>query len=95
MNVDDIVGNLAALMDVDIPLHAREQLAKELEQRVLLENRRRAEKQGIGADATLSPKILYSVQDVLDADIALRQDGDWLLQYCYALYCLCYPPEKR
>ncbi|MDQ3960568.1 MAG: hypothetical protein M3255_09950 [Pseudomonadota bacterium] len=94
MNVDDIVGNLAALMDVDIPLHAREQLAKELEQRVLLEHQRHAEKQGIGADATLSPKVLYSVQDVLDADTALRQDGDWFLQYCHALYCLCYPPEE-
>ncbi len=94
MNVDDIIGNLAALMDVDIPLHTREQLAKELEQRVLLENRRHAEKQGIGADATLSPKVLYSVQDVLDADTGSRQDRDWFLQYCHALYCLCYPPEE-
>jgi hypothetical protein len=89
MDVDEIVHCLSWTLDVDLPLRDRQQLANQLLQILLRDNRKRAEEQGIGLESQLSPKTLYSVQELLLVDDSLSKEGDWLFQYARALNEIC------
>lgn len=95
MDVTEILENLAALMDADIPINAREQFASELQGLVLRENRQRAEEQGIGMDSQLSPKVLYSVQELLESDPTLPPAEEWFTQYGRSLLEVLQALERK
>jgi|GEM_PF-3664887 len=94
MEAEELLASLSAMLDIDLPFHAREHFTKELYYLAVHENRLRAESQGIGAESQLSKKILYSVQEALDADENLRREGDWFYQYTRAIYFVCYSLAK-
>jgi hypothetical protein len=85
MEAEDIVASLSAAMDIDLPLPAREQFARELYLLAVHENRVRAESQVIGADSDLGKLVLYSVEDLLESDMDMWREGEWFFAYIRAL----------